>query len=1804
MASIILKKFSEPEALTSKKDLSPLSYKEWISQNYGISENAESDQYQKYLLSWYGAQKDTDSSSELKEHYKDLLKKLSVVFRDDEEFRKLSTLDLDDDRQLKIALPYYVKKIKEIALYYRDRRESVKRAKLKYNMIGSSNAVEKTFYEYILKAFSKKEYVLNVPSQENWNMFPELSSINTGFSIKIEEVYDDTDYYIEDVDGYSYQQGSENPLTYILDDILESQYGSTQLDEISLSAFQIPLDVDHGYSDLNFHSINIANEKYAGANRYLLSGGHFIDDLRNVSLNITQGDNFFYWFSGEYFREAPSIHYEPTNINDLDWFEAGAVAGDTISSSDRVFVNYNGEVKGAWLSRINDVVVGDTMSVNIKNNRVFKYPYPGIGISAEGFEWTGKQVKDYEFYNKAFFPDQTQRNLTLAKLESMYWTDMDSISTVVPISIHDTTLIDSGAYPHKKFHMADKIVTRSFTSDGVHDENSDGIYRGELNVDWLYDFTNTQLPISAGENKIFWPFQVYSDSTEIIFNKSTAESMYLRDIPMGKFSGAVAGNSPDTSDMIFKRESRCGDVTEAAWLMGHPLSALYNECNYEEGELVLESSGVIPEQIPFSPWSIPTLKHWWIIENAGRKKKAMKNAAGKRVTPTFFTRWVDSVSRSPITIDDRQDKPRYDIVGKEISINTSARDFVTSDGLEGLYWDAKPVGAPYTICMAFKPHKRNNVHTLFETNTRDKREIRVVIRDNGRVVASTHDNKNRIASSQVVGLNTWSYLILVVNSGNSKLILNGVEVSGALNLVPLRRVLFGIGRNDGNKRVREFQGDIRDIVVFNSALSVDELSKMKGYMSNLTFATPVRPTKTPAQLSYEQTNINLVRKEQLAIVTNTATTGDFLSGAMQPSVSFRVDPRTTTRFIWTGSGNLNAEENINDEIYKSFGGHLHDDACPYLNLSEAERISIVSGLANSNQWKLCDCNAIIHSPMGHTGESFKDNSKIGDYIILDSEYPDIVGLDDWRGSDGAGWGESKDFGWFKLDEDQPDGTHGWGKGRWVTNYGEDFHLVAGKMYSYHRSGFSVSCEQLEAEGLSEPFIIINQPICNCQYVGCECEPPISCLPEWRSARFRNGAWEDNGTITNMLMEPLNHYTYLHRDKYKFSTIVGEDEEYIDCIPSVNFLINVELENTSPYWAKGSFGIGPYTKNKSIMYGGENLELVYDYLQISQPEPSNLILVDDMYLEYQRNSECSTDCFVWNEPLKFRVKEEKIVWKKIEVDNCVESDILHHIQNLGCEECERLEKKCNSCCSQEKRCSCIIDNCLSTRVGISASSEDSDIVFYTNYDGSPLFVNYYSIGDFNLNFNIVNTENGVAPTGGVWVEETFINYNLPISPWTNIPNVYRSTIARNINPDNLYTNRDCGFFTPSKFGYTVVKLNDKKIELVNYEERSLSSVDIVLDTDHYTSGPYSVTYINSDWMKYKTQCAGGNIKNAVENQEFSPYQSFYENNRINVFGIQNQEDVTIPWVGKFKDHVYDTKDYQTSLQGIPNVYCGPTSWLSNQPEISGSMYDWKMDVYGNQYGVYKDIDRVVGIKPKIDTEGKLWIRSSTNEVGGVLEMLPRVIDSNIDNSVLVDDLTGSGVLGIDMFYDTLFVKTPNNIIFEKINIDSSTGEIFSNEIESFVFDISQSDFGGTWLDESTKNVYFGFMDGIYPKIYKISLNSSRLSILFSEETSVFDFNSDVSDRSDPIFSYNEDRNFYNISYHGLYLGDPVLIILNFREEDSPNTLNISDPIMIPIPDVGNKTLIKTALFDDKMMLIFEEVGESTNQIYQISIDNKY
>ena len=94
----------------------------------------------------------------------------------------------------------------------------------------------------------------------------------------------------------------------------------------------------------------------------------------------------------------------------------------------------------------------------------------------------------------------------------------------------------------------------------------------------------------------------------------------------------------------------------------------------------------------------------------------------------------------------------------------------------------------------------------------------------------------------------------------------------------------------------------------------------------------------------------------------------------------------------------------------------------------------------------------------------------------------------------------------------------------------------------------------------------------------------------------------------------------------------------------------------------------------------NFREEHDYLQLSQPKPSNILLTDNIYFSYEK-SPCSENCFKWVQPLQWNVKNDTIRWNKLIIENNQHSDVLNHAQNSNCNECFNAENDNCFCYSE-------------------------------------------------------------------------------------------------------------------------------------------------------------------------------------------------------------------------------------------------------------------------------------------------------------------------------------------------------------------------------------------------------------------------------------------------------------------------------------------------------------------------------------------
>lgn len=587
---------NETNTIAPVDSRTPFTYRQWIERHVGITPNQAYRQYNEYLRNWYSETYTTDDYKEqIAETYKALLKEIALTFKDDAQAQVLQDLDFDNDLELEEAIPHFARKLKEISIYLASKRESLKRTKLKYNMTGAVQALERLFYEYLLKAFTKRQYVLNIPEQSAYDALPDLSAVGRGFQITIEELYDGTEYFDKDpiqpastyfnltsedvIDYFTnlnfasgdlewlYHTGfsqlcSDNPLFYVT---------PAELSALPDSAF-----IDSARKILNDdYRIKLA-QKYMGEMQYFVSGGHYTLWEKDINYSLSAGNTWFYWPTGEYYEEIINDKIITTidniTLSSTNLINDGAVAAELPENADKIFIQTADGIEGAWLRLIKDTTDTAEMSAIIApgKNR-FKFPYPGYGIKGDNLNWTGPQLSNLDTtFN--YLKKNTQ-----SEIKNLYWTLSDAVSTITPININDTQLIESGAHAALTFNDADQIITRPETTDGVHDSTPNNIFQANQNYAWLYRMNRTDIPIDIGKNYILWPVQTYNTAETVKLKANTTGITPIRIgyiNPQTQMIGARAGSDLYNSDIIYKLDSYNGYPIEAAWLKGQSLDTI------------------------------------------------------------------------------------------------------------------------------------------------------------------------------------------------------------------------------------------------------------------------------------------------------------------------------------------------------------------------------------------------------------------------------------------------------------------------------------------------------------------------------------------------------------------------------------------------------------------------------------------------------------------------------------------------------------------------------------------------------------------------------------------------------------------------------------------------------------------------------------------------------------------------------------------------------------------------------------------------------------------------------------------------------------------------------------------------------------------------------------------------------------------------------------------------------------------------------------------------------------------------------
>ena len=175
-------------------NVKPFSFIEFLNYTKSLDRQlVEFDDYQVYLKKWNEVTKIkyNDYQTIVKEEFVSLLKTIALNYTSYEERRFLSNIDFQSSQDLEIAAPFFSSKIKQICLYFADKRDTyeidLQLTKNKGSVAGLTNYLKTTIIESIYAGVPGPPTIATKP----------LSTISSEFAVEVEEGYDIYNNYFD-----------------------------------------------------------------------------------------------------------------------------------------------------------------------------------------------------------------------------------------------------------------------------------------------------------------------------------------------------------------------------------------------------------------------------------------------------------------------------------------------------------------------------------------------------------------------------------------------------------------------------------------------------------------------------------------------------------------------------------------------------------------------------------------------------------------------------------------------------------------------------------------------------------------------------------------------------------------------------------------------------------------------------------------------------------------------------------------------------------------------------------------------------------------------------------------------------------------------------------------------------------------------------------------------------------------------------------------------------------------------------------------------------------------------------------------------------------------------------------------------------------------------------------------------------------------------------------------------------------------------------------------------------------------------
>ena len=214
----------------------PFTFLEYLNYTKALDKSVlEFSDYQKYLEGWNAVttKSYTDINTQVKEQFVQFLKTITLNYTTNEEKRFLSNIDFNNPNDLEIAAPFYTAKIKQVLLYFAEKRDTYKIDLQLAKNKGTVDGVESYLKTYII------ETIFGNDNPTFTNLQTPLSTISTQIQIEVEEGYDNFNDYF-DLDPF------KQPSFYNADGDRKSYFSSNT----NTSDYNLFLDYDQAIINL------------------------------------------------------------------------------------------------------------------------------------------------------------------------------------------------------------------------------------------------------------------------------------------------------------------------------------------------------------------------------------------------------------------------------------------------------------------------------------------------------------------------------------------------------------------------------------------------------------------------------------------------------------------------------------------------------------------------------------------------------------------------------------------------------------------------------------------------------------------------------------------------------------------------------------------------------------------------------------------------------------------------------------------------------------------------------------------------------------------------------------------------------------------------------------------------------------------------------------------------------------------------------------------------------------------------------------------------------------------------------------------------------------------------------------------------------------------------------------------------------------------------------------------------------------------------------------------------------------------